>query len=41
MGTSLSFLGIFSVNTDTFYCNNGGIAIALDNELNAHLTFGN
>jgi hypothetical protein len=34
------FLEFFSNNTDTFYCNNGGIAVALDNILHAHLTFG-
>lgn len=33
-------LEFFSVNTDTFYCNNGSMSITLDSFQNAHLTFG-
>ncbi len=35
-----SFLEFFAMNTDTFYCNNGGISVALDNDNNAHIAFG-
>lgn len=31
---------IFSFESDSFYCNNGGITIALDNELHAQVAFG-
>jgi hypothetical protein len=31
---------IFSFNSDTFYCNGGGISVALDNDDIAHVAFG-
>jgi PKD repeat protein len=31
---------IFTFNSDTFYCNDGGITIALDNDGMAHVAFG-
>lgn len=31
---------IFSFNSDTFYCNDGGITVALDNESTVHVAFG-
>jgi hypothetical protein len=34
------FMEIFSFDSDTFYCNDGGITVALDNEFNAHVAFG-
>lgn len=30
---------IFTVDVDSFYCNDGGIAVALDSENNTHVTF--
>jgi len=33
------FLEMSTVNTDTFYCDDGGISVALDNEGKAHVAF--
>lgn len=33
------FLEMGTINTDTFYCNDGGISVALDNDGKAHVAF--